>query len=452
MPGVLIVDDEANIRSSLQGALGREGYQVECAATAAEARAKLRDSFDYILLDVWLPDGNGLDLLRESLAADPDAVVIMMSGHATIDAAVQATRLGAFDFLEKPLSLERLLVLLRNAGAAVALKSENRRLTRGWAKPILGRSPSIRRLLGEIERAGAGAARVLIQGENGTGKELVARALHAAGPREGRPFVAVNCAAIPEELIESELFGHERGAFTGATQARKGRFEEAHGGTLFLDEVGDLSARAQTKLLRVLQEGELMRVGGNRAIRVDVRVIAATNQDLAALVRAGRFREDLYFRLAVVPITVPPLRERAEDVPLLVERFAAETAAEAGVKPRAFAPAALLALARYRYPGNVRELRNIVERLLIMAPGERVEVDAVRSILPREPEEPGAPDGAGAVRLADRVRDFERSVIEATLAAEGGSMTRAAARLGLERSHLYKKMKKLGWTPDENAR
>ena len=452
MPGVLIVDDEANIRSSLQGALGREGYQVECAATAAEARQKLRDSFDYILLDVWLPDGNGLDLLRESLAADPEAVVIMMSGHATIDAAVQATRLGAFDFLEKPLSLERLLVLLRNAGAAVALQSENRRLARGWAKPILGRSPAIRRLLGEIERAGAGAARVLIQGENGTGKELVARALHAAGPREGRPFVAVNCAAIPEELIESELFGHERGAFTGATQARKGRFEEAHGGTLFLDEVGDLSARAQTKLLRVLQEGELMRVGGNRAIRVDVRVIAATNQDLAALVRAGRFREDLYFRLAVVPIMVPPLRERAEDVPLLVERFATETAAEAGVKARAFAPAALLALGRYRYPGNVRELRNIVERLLIMAPGERVEVDAVRSILPREPEETGASDGAGAGRLADRVRDFERNAIEAALAAEGGSMTRAAARLGLERSHLYKKMKKLGWSPDEDAR
>jgi DNA-binding NtrC family response regulator len=279
----------------------------------------------------------------------------------------------------------------------------------------------------------------------------VARALHAAGPRAGRPFVAVNCAAIPEELIESELFGHERGAFTGATQARKGRFEEAHGGTLFLDEVGDLSARAQTKLLRVLQEGELMRVGGNRAIRVDVRVIAATNQDLAALVRAGRFREDLYFRLAVVPIAVPPLRERAEDVPLLVERFAAETAAEAGVKPRAFAPAALLALTRYRYPGNVRELRNIVERLLIMAPGERVEVDAVRSILPREPEETGVPDGAVAGRLADRVRDFERNAIEAALAAEGGSMTRAAARLGLERSHLYKKMKRLGWSPDEDA-
>lgn len=448
MPSVLIVDDEANIRSSLEGALGREGYQVESAPTAAQARAKLRDSFDYLLLDVWLPDGSGLDLLRDALAADPETVAIMMSGHATIDAAVQATRLGAFDFLEKPLSLERLLVLLRNAGTAVALRSENRRLARGWARPIVGRSPAIRKLLDEVARAGASAARVLIQGENGTGKELVARALHAAGARREMPFVAVNCAAIPEELIESELFGHERGAFTGATQARKGRFEEAHRGTLFLDEVGDLSARAQTKLLRVLQEGELNRVGGNRAIRVDVRVVAATNQDLAALVKAGRFREDLYFRLAVIPITVPPLRDRQGDVPLLVERFVVETAAEAGVKPRRFDPAALEALARYSFPGNVRELRNIVERLLIMAPEGTVAVEAVRAMLPLEDRAIRTEGG----RLADQVRDFERSAIEAALAAEGGSMTRAAARLGLERSHLYKKMKKLGWTPEDEPR
>jgi two-component system, NtrC family, nitrogen regulation response regulator NtrX len=305
-----------------------------------------------------------------------------------------------------------------------------------------------------VERAGASAARVLIHGENGTGKELVARALHAAGPRRGMPFVAVNCAAIPEELIESELFGHERGAFTGATQARKGRFEEAHRGTLFLDEVGDLSARAQTKLLRALQEGELQRVGGDRAIRVDVRVIAATNQDLAALVRSGRFREDLYFRLAVIPITVPPLRERAEDIPLLVERFVADTAAEAGVKPRAFAPAALEALARYSFPGNVRELRNIVERLLIMAPGASIGFEAVRGMLPGEArsEAPADSPRTGDGRLADLVRDFERSAIEAALAAEGGSMTRAAARLGLERSHLYKKMRKLGFPAEPEGR
>ncbi len=453
MPSVLVVDDEANIRSSLEGALGREGYQVESAGTAGEAKVKLRDSFDFLLVDVWLPDGSGLDILREALAGDPDTVVILMSGHATIDVAVQATRLGAFDFLEKPISLERVLVLFRNAGTALALRAENRRLSRAWASPIVGRSAAVQALLREVELAGASGARVLIEGENGTGKELVARALHEAGARRGMPFVAVNCAAIPEELIESELFGHERGAFTGASQARKGRFEDAHRGTLFLDEVGDLSARAQTKLLRVLQEQEFHRVGGNRAIRTDVRVIAATNRNLARLVDDGRFREDLYFRLAVIPIRVPPLRDRPEDIPHLVENFAARIAREAGVKPRTFTAAALDALARYPFPGNVRELRNIVERLMIMAPGATVGVEPVRAMLPAAQGAAGAAGGVGGAgagagggasggRLADLVREFERSAIEAAIAAEGGNVTKAAARLGLERSHLYKKMKK----------
>jgi two-component system nitrogen regulation response regulator NtrX len=451
MPSVLVVDDEANIRSSLEGALGREGYQVETAASAAEARAKLKESFDTLLVDVWLPDGSGLDLLRETMAQNPDAVVIVMSGHATIDAAVEATRLGAYDFLEKPLSLDRLLILLRNSATAATLRAENQRLSRAWAGPIVGRSPAIKKLIAEVERAGSSAARVLVRGENGTGKELVARALHAAGPRRDQPFVAVNCAAIPEELIESELFGHERGAFTGATQSRKGRFEEAHRGTLFLDEVGDLSARAQTKLLRVLQEGELNRVGGNRTILVDVRVIAATNRDLEELARAGRFREDLYFRLNVIPITVPPLRERVEDIPPLVERFITQIATDAGVKSRPFTAEALDALGRYSYPGNVRELRNIVERLLIMAPGNRIGAESVRTILPMTAAT-AAGDGAANGRLADLVRDFERSAIEAALDAEAGNMTRAAARLGLERSHLYKKMKKLGFpTPPSSS-
>jgi len=439
MPSLLIVDDEANILSSLQAALGREGYQVDCAATLADARTRLREAYDFVLLDVSFPEGSGLDLLAEIQGAAPETAVIMMSGHATIDVAVKATRLGAYDFLEKPLALERLLVLLRNASKALALEAETRRLKAPWASPIVGRSKAVQHLLREIERAGPAPARVLIQGEHGTGKELVARALHAASPRREMPFVAVNCAAIPDDLIESELFGHERGAFTGATQARRGRFEEAHGGTLFLDEVGDLSARAQTKLLRVLQEGEMSRLGGNRTIRVDVRVIAATNRDLAKAVEAERFREDLYFRIAVIPVTVPPLRERAEDVPLLVEHFALQVARETGQRPKKFAPAALAVLARHAFPGNVRELRNLVERLVIMTHGAGVTEEEVSAVLPAAAHAPAAP-----ARIGDAVQDFERRQIEEALAAEGGNMTRAAARLGLERSHLYKKMKKLG--------
>ncbi len=452
MPTLLIVDDEANIRSSLHGALSREGYESDTASTLAEARDRLRDTYDVVLLDVWLPDGSGLDLLAALRDGHPDTVVIMMSGHATIDAAVQATRLGAFDFLEKPLSLDRLLVLLRNAADARALRAENDRL-RGDAHPaIVGSSEAIRALRREIDVAGPSAARVLIEGENGAGKELVARALHDASPRRGQPFVAVNCAAIPEELIESELFGHERGAFTGATQARKGRFEDAHRGTLFLDEVGDLTARAQTKLLRVLEEREIVRVGGNRPIAVDVRVISATNRTLSTLVKEGGFREDLYYRLAVVPVRVPSLRERPEDIPLLVEHFARKLGIETGRSGRAFSPGALDRLRQYPFPGNVRELRNVVERLLIMTRAARIGPEEVSTILPAPGPPASEPEGAPAdgERLADAVRDFERSQIEAALHAEGGSMTRAAARLGLERSHLYKKMRKLGWPADSD--
>jgi two-component system nitrogen regulation response regulator NtrX len=451
MSTLLIVDDEANIRSSLQGALGREGYVIETAASVVEARARLREAYDVVLLDVWLPDGSGLDLVAELRDEHPETVVIMMSGHATIDAAVQATRLGAFDFLEKPLSLDRLLVLLRNAGDARALRAENERLRSAAHPSIVGRSEAIGRLRKEIDVAGASVARVLIEGENGAGKELVARALHEAGPRRGQPFVAVNCAAIPEELIESELFGHERGAFTGATQARKGRFEDAHRGTLFLDEVGDLTARAQTKLLRVLEEREIVRVGGNRPIPIDVRVLSATNRSLPSLVSEGRFREDLYYRLAVVPLRVPPLRERPEDIPLLLEHFVRKLARESGLRERAFTSAALELLKRYPFPGNVRELRNIAERLLIMTRSPRIGPDEVSSILPAVAGGDGA-GGGGAPpegeRLAIAVREFERAQIEAALRAEGGSMTKAAARLGLERSHLYKKMRKLGWPAD----
>ena len=443
MPSLLIVDDEPNIRSSLEGALGREGYAVETAADLASASARLGESFDFVLLDVRLPDGSGVDLMAEIAAGAPDSVVVMMSGQATLAEAVRATRLGAFDFLEKPFTLEHLLVVLRNAADSRALRSEVRDLRRGWARPIVGRSPAVERLLDEIRRAGASSARVLIQGENGTGKELVARALHEAGPRRAQPFVAVNCAAIPEELVESELFGHEKGAFSGASQARRGRFEEAHGGTLFLDEVGDLSARAQTKLLRVLQEGELTHVGGNRTVRVDVRVISATNQDLVARAQAGAFREDLFFRLAVIPITVPPLRERLQDVPALVAAFASQLARDAGLPARRFSEAALRRLGGYDFPGNVRELRNLVERLMIMSPGEVIGPEAVSAVVAR-PAPAGHDPVTGNATLADAVRDLERRLIEEALSASGGRVTEAAARLGLERSHLYKKMKKLG--------
>jgi len=442
---LLIVDDEPNIRSSLEGALAHEGFQTDSAGTIAEARTKLREAYDFVLLDVWLPDGSGLDLLSEIMAATPETTVIMMSGHATVDAAVRATRLGAFDFLEKPLSLERLLVLLRNASETLALRSENRRLQGTWSASIVGRSPAVQKLLREIQMAGPTPARVLIQGENGTGKELVARALHAAGPRSAMPFVAVNCSAIPEELIESELFGHERGAFTGATQARRGRFEEAHRGTLFLDEIADMSSRAQTKLLRALQEGEIQRVGGNRTIRVDVRVLAATNQDLAERVREGHFREDLYFRLAVVPITVPSLRERKEDLPLLIEHFTAEITREIGGRAKHFSGGAKGLFQQYDFPGNVRELRNLIERLLIMTPGTSIGPEHVRAALPSSVTQAPATENS---RLSDAVREFERQTIEAALAESSGSMTRAAAKLGLERSHLYKKMKKLGCRTD----
>ena len=443
MPSVLIVDDEANIRASLKGVLSREGYQVDDASSVATARALLREAYDVVLLDVWFPGENGLELLAEIRDGAPATTVIMMSGHANIETAVQATRLGAYDFLEKPLSLDRLLVLLRNASAAQALASENQRLRASWASPLVGGSPAMRKLLGEVALAGPSPARVLLSGENGTGKELVARALHEASPRRRQPFVAVNCSAIPEELFESELFGHEKGAFTGATQARRGRFEEASGGTLLLDEVADLSARAQTKLLRVLQESEITRVGGGRAIRVDVRVIAATNRDLEAAVAANAFREDLYFRLAVIPIRVPALRERAEDIPELVEHLLGRFARETGCRAPMFTPSAFESLRRHTFPGNVRELKNLVERVVIMNPGGRIGPEQVAAVLSGRARTAAGGEGHGPALLNEAVREFERRHIEAALAAEGGNMTRAAARLGLERSHLYKKMRQL---------
>ncbi len=449
MPSILIVDDEANIRATLKGVLSREGYQVEDAASVAGARALLREAYDLVLLDVWFPGENGLDLLATIREDSPDTTVIMMSGHADVETAVRATQLGAYDFLEKPLSLERLLVMLRNASASRALASENQRLRAPWATALVGDSPAMRRLLGEIALAGPSPARVLLSGENGTGKELVARALHQASPRRAMPFVAVNCSAIPEELFESELFGHEKGSFTGATQSRRGRFEEAHGGTLLLDEVADLSARAQTKLLRVLQESELTRVGGSRSIRVDVRVVAATNRDLKSVMASNTFREDLYFRLAVIPIHVPALRERVSDIAALVEHFLAAHAGETGRRAPTFSAGALESLGRHAFPGNVRELRNLVERLVIMNPGARIGAEQVATVLPVSAASAAATEVDAPAPLAEAVREFERRHIVAALAAEGGNMTRAASRLGLERSHLYKKLRQLGMRAEE---
>jgi two-component system nitrogen regulation response regulator NtrX len=443
MPSLLIVDDEPNIRASLEGALGREGYQVTTAASIAEARARLEQPFDFVLLDVWFPDGSGLDLLAEIMASTMRTTVVMMSGHGTVETAVRATRLGAFDFVEKPLSLEHLIQTLRNASATRAFTSGTRGADEPWAFSIVGRSPGIQALLELIRRVGPSMARVLITGEHGTGKELVARALWASGPRREKPFVAVNCAAIPEELLESELFGHERGAFTGANQPRRGLFEEANDGTLFLDEVGDLSPRAQVKLLRALQEGEITRVGSSHPIRVDVRVIAATNRDLVELVRAGRFREDLYFRLAVIPIAVPALRERPEDIPLLVRHFTERAVREGGIKPREFTKEALERIQRHAFPGNVRELNNLVERLLVTSAAGSIGLKQVREVLPPLERAP-----ARTGRLSEAVQEFERKEIESALQEAKGNMTQAAARLGLERSHLYKKMKKLGLRPE----
>ncbi len=486
---ILVVDDEAGIRATLSGILEDEGYAVAAVGTAAEATARLQaEAFDAVLLDLWLPDRDGLELLSE-MREQP---VIVISGHGNVEAAVRATRLGAYDFLEKPLSLSRVLLTVQNALERGRLERELRQLSDrlGRAEPLLGGSPSMVRLKGEIATAAPSDSRILILGENGTGKELVARQIHRLSARRQGPFVEVNCAAIPEDLIESELFGHVRGAFTGAVGDRPGRFEQADGGTLFLDEIADMSLKTQARVLRVLQEQRFERVGGATTIRVDVRVLAATNKDLGEEIRLGRFREDLYFRLAVIPLRVPPLRERAEDVPALVAHFIALFAHELKRRPKAVDRQAMARLREYTWPGNVRELRNLVERMMIMAPGDTVGAadltPAIRgtgaeangnspatgtrgaSVAPGSdaaenaaaasgggpPGADGAPNGAedGArgpwdadyPTLRDARAAFERHYIERKLAQLDGNVSRTALALGLERSNLYRKMRAYG--------
>jgi two-component system nitrogen regulation response regulator NtrX len=445
---ILIVDDEAGVRGSLGGVLRDEGYRVD-AVDSGEACLELlaRASYDVILLDVWLPGMDGLVTLERLRDRRVEAQVIMISGHANIESAVRATKLGAFDFIEKPLSLEKTVLAVRNALRQHRLEAENRalraRVDRRHA--MVGESKAMVRLREQIAMAAPTHGRVLISGENGTGKELVARHVHALSQRSVGPFVEVNCAALPEELIESELFGHLKGAFTGAVADRRGKFEAASGGTLFLDEVGDMSLRTQAKVLRALQEQVVEPVGGQGGVRVDVRVIAATNKVLTDEIRAGRFRDDLFFRLNVIPIFVPALRERREDVPRLAEHFIAEFAREYGRRLKTLSADAVDALVSYDWPGNVRELRNAIERLMIMVPGEVIQpgdlsfLDVVPAARPA--------DATPVAPLFDARDAWERAYILGVLATCEGNISRTADALGLERSNLYKKMRSLGIGP-----
>ena len=445
MPRILIVDDERNIRSTLARSLRLEGYATTEAANGREALERLGErDVDLVLLDLQMPELDGLEVLERMAQRGERVPAIVLTAHGTVEKAVRAIRLGAVDFIEKPPSTERILVAVAGALRRGELETENRRLAEdaGVGSELLGRSPAMAALRETIARVAPADAGVLIGGESGVGKELVARALHAGSPRARRRFVTVNCAAVPETLVESELFGHARGAFTGATDARRGRFQEADGGTLFLDEVGEIPLAVQPKLLRALEGGEVERVGGGGPERVDARVIAATNRDLAAEVAAGRFRSDLYYRLLVVPIEVPPLRQRLEDLPELAAAFLAQACRRNRLRPRRLAPAALDVLRCHAWPGNVRELRNAIERAAILARGDEIGPEDL-AFVAQGPGTPGARDDEAA-DLATVVERAERTHVLAVLERHRWRMSRAAETLGLERSHLYKKLKALG--------
>jgi two-component system nitrogen regulation response regulator NtrX len=440
---VLIVDDERGIRETLRGVLEDEGYAVEAVASGEDAlRALERRSYGCVLLDVWLPGIDGLETLSRLKAAGADCAVVMISGHGTVETAVRATKLGAFDFVEKPLSVEKTLLAVRNALRQHALERANAALAAELAAEceMIGESVAMRALRKQIAVVAPTEGRVLIYGESGTGKELVARALHAQSRRAAAPFVELNCAAIPEELIESELFGHTRGAFTGATHPKRGKFEQADNATLFLDEVGDMSARVQAKVLRVLEEQRFSPVGGNEQLRVDVRVITATNRRLEQEVERGSFRPDLFYRLNVIPFELPPLRERLEDVPALVEHFNRKFSAAYNRQPKRFDPEALDALQSYSWPGNVRELRNTVERVVIMHAKQKVSAADLPPLGGEEP--PAASFKFSSFKEANEAH--QREFIRRKLAEAEGNVTRAAELLGLDRSHLYRRMKALG--------
>jgi two-component system nitrogen regulation response regulator NtrX len=446
---ILIVDDEPAIQKALRDVLEDEGYRVRAVGSGADAiKAVTDEAPDLVFLDIWMPRMDGLETLAELRRLRPEAPIVMISGHGTIETAVKATRLGAYDFIEKPLSLEKTLVTVTRALEHGRLERENAALREqiDQRTEIIGDSEPMRTLRAQIATAAPSNGRVLIHGENGSGKELVARAIHALSTRSERPFVEVNCAAIPEELIESELFGHERGAFTGAVARRRGKFETADGGTLFLDEIGDMSLKTQAKVLRALEEQAFERVGGRETLRVDVRVIAASNRDVPSLIAQGAFREDLFYRLNVIPIEVPPLRARKEDVPALVVHFIRVFCADNGKRLKTVAPAALTYFMTYDWPGNVRELRNMVERLVIMVPGDVIGAEDLPPPLRAKTE--AAPAAPGDGKPLKEARDsFERAYILAELRAQDWNMTRTAERLGIERSHLYRKIRAYGITP-----
>ncbi len=440
MKRVLVVDDEKNIGVSLRMILEAVGYTVQVCRTASEFRTQAgARRADVYLLDVRLPDGNGIDLLRYLRQSDDSAPVIMISGHGTIADAVEATRAGAFDFLEKPLSRDRLLLVLKNALDRAGLQQENRRLREivGDAPQMIGGSPAFLQVVEQASLVAKSDARVLLAGESGTGKELIASHIHRLSPFASGPFVRVNCAAIPTDLIESELFGHEKGAFTGATDLRRGKFELADGGTIFLDEVGDLHEASQAKLLRVLQDGEVQRVGGERSLTVSVRVISATNRDLWQLVERKEFREDLFYRLSVVPIRVPPLRERLEDVRQLAAYFLGEFCARNNFRPKVIDEEVYGVLVAYRWPGNVRELKNAVERMAILTPGNTISIEMI-------PLEIRASGTAATSSLHEARDEAERGQILRALESSRWNISSAARSLGIERTNLHKRMRALG--------
>lgn len=450
---ILIIDDDANTLASLSRAFRLAGHEASVCDNAARALEMAKvERFDLILSDVVMPGRDGISLLEDLKNAGVESSVVMMSGQATIEMAVKATRLGAGDFLEKPISTEKLLLTVENVVRLARLEEENRDLKRRLGRHhIVWASPAMHEVMTQVDQVAASETRVCIRGETGTGKELIARTLHEKSARHGEPFVSLNCAAIPSELMETELFGHEKGSFTGAASRHIGKFEQAHRGTLFLDEIGDMPLTMQAKLLRVLEEGEIERVGGGGPFAVNVRVVVATHRNLEEQVRQGTFREDLYHRVFVFPIVLPPLRERREDIRMLAEHFARQLAEQNSWKPKTFSRQAIEELERYAWTGNVRELRNVVERVMLLAPGDTVEVATVLRALPQtsgaSARAASSPvDGGVLVNgiLAQRVEQFERETLLAELKRNHHHMTNTAKALGLERSHLYKKCQQLG--------